>query len=354
MKISLRSAPAALAILLAACSGGPADHDATPTAAVAAAMPVRQTFHAQVPAFGELAADSRGALALSVPQAVEILAIDVLPGHRVKRGEALLRYASDPLTRSAYLQAQTALRVARDDLARTERLHADKLATGAQLDAARKAVTDAQAALAAQAKLGGAQAVRALTAPADGVVTALAVQRGQRAAAGATLVEFAPEHALAAQLAVDPGAAAGVRAGMRVALRPVYAAPGAPPLAATVAQVGDAVNPQTREIDVVARLAAPTTLAAGSALTATIETAAFSAWAVPRSALQSDAQGDFVYQVERGKAHRVDVKVLAPQGSPVGVEGPLDPAAPVITAGSYEVGDGDPVRSAPAPGTSAR
>jgi hypothetical protein len=44
----------------------------------------------------------------------------------------------------------------------------------------------------------------------------------------------------------------------------------------------------------------------------------------------------------------VDVKVLAPDGSPVGVAGALDPHAPVITLGSYEISDGDPVRGAPA------
>lgn len=348
-----------LTLLLAACSSGKPNDEAQPPVQVSTAMPVRQTFHAQVAAFGQLAADSRNALSLSLPQAGEITATDALAGQSVKRGDALLKLATDPATRSAYLQAQSAVKVARDDLARTTRLQSEKLATNAQLDAARKAVADAQAALDAQAKLGGEQAVVTLRAPADGVVTALNVQRGQRVAAGTALLQFTPDAALAAQLGIDPGAAAGVRAGMPVTLEPVYAAQGVPPLRATVAMIGKAVNPQTHLVDVIATLGAKTPMPAGTAVSAIIATTPIVAWAVPRDALQSDEQGDFVLQVEQGKANRVDVKVLAPDGSPIGVEGALDARAPVITLGSYEVSDGDPVRaSAPArsasQGTAAR
>ncbi|MGH8124612.1 MAG: efflux RND transporter periplasmic adaptor subunit [Rhodanobacteraceae bacterium] len=311
-------------------------------------MPVRKTFHATVAAFGQLAADSRNALSLSLPQAGQVVATDVIAGRRVKRGATLLKLAIAPAARNAYLQAQSALRVARDDLTRTQRLHAEKLATNGQLDAARKALADAQAALDAQAKLGGAHPVTSLTAPADGVVTALNVQRGQRVAAGITLVQFAPASALAAQLGVGPEAAAGIRVGAPVTIRSVYGSRDTPPLRATVVLVGDAVNPLTHLVDVVATLDGQPQLAAGTALSASIQTSNFKAWSVPRDALQSDAQGDYVFQIEHGKAHRVDVKVLAPDGSPVGVTGALDPHAPVITLGSYEVSEGDRVRGAAA------
>jgi RND family efflux transporter MFP subunit len=340
-----------LGLLLSACSRSRQGGDAQPPVEVGTAMPVRQTFHAQVAGFGQLAADSRNALSLSLPQAGEVTTTEAIAGQRVKRGAALLEFTTDPATRSAYLQAQSALEVARDDLARSVRLQAEKLATNAQLDAARKAVSDARAALDAQAKLGGGQPVAVLRAPADGVVTALDVQRGQRVAAGTPLLQFTPDAALAAQLGIDPGAASGVRVGMQVALKSVYAPAAAAPLHATVAMVGNAVDPQTHLVDVIATLDAKTPLPAGTALSASIATTPFQAWAVPRDALQSDERGDFVLQVEQGKARRVDVKVLAPDGSPVGVDGALDAHAPVITLGSYEVSDGDPVRaSAPAPG----
>lgn len=333
---------------LAGCSGPPDTTGAQPATEVGFALPVRQTFHAQVAAFGQLAADSRNALSLSLPQAGQVVATQVLAGRRVHRGDVVLTLATDPATRSAWLQAQSAVTVARDELARTERLRTEKLATDTQLDAARKVLLDAKATLAAQSKLGGAEAVTALRAPADGVVTRLDVQRGQRIAAGTPLAEFMPTSGLAAQLGIDPEAAGGVHVGMPVTIRPVYATHGSPPLHGTIAMVGDAVNPQTRRVDAVATLAGQPRLAAGSALSAAIDTSSFTAWAVPRDALQNDAQGDYLFQIVAGKAKRVDVKVLAPDGSPVGVAGALDPHAPVITLGSYEISDGDPVRGAPA------
>ena len=331
--------------LLAACSHGDAsDQEAQARIEVSTAMPVRKTFHGQLAAFGQLGADNRNALSMSLPHPIQVVATEVLAGQRVKRGQVLLKLETDPATRSAYMKAQSALKVARADLTRTERLHSEKLATNAQLDAARKALADAQAAFEAQARLGGAQAASTLKAPADGVVTALPVQRGQRVAAGATLVQFSPASALAAQLGVDPAAAPAIRAGMPVTVHPVYASSSTPPLHATVAMVGDAVNPQTHLVDVVAPIGGPVPLLAGAALSATIQTSDFQAWAVPRGALQNGAGGDYLFQIEHGRAHRVNVKVVAPDGTPVGVEGALDAHAPVIVLGSYEVADGDPVR----------
>lgn len=348
MKIIVPLASIALCTALAACSGSHAPGAAEPALDVSAVAVTRQVFHDHVSAYGELGADSRHALSLSLPQAGQVVATDALAGRRVKRGAALLQLATDPATRNAYLQAQAALKVAQQNLARTQRLHAQKLATNGQLDAAQQALSDAHSNLVAQAQLGGAQAVYTLKAPADGVVTALDVQRGQRVAAGTTLLQFTPDGTLAALLSVDPGAAARLHTGMPVALTPVYGASGAPPLAATVAMVGDAVNPASHLIDVIATLQHPAPLAAGTALSAVIDTSNFTAWSVPRDALQTNAQGDFIYQIESGKAKRIAVKVLAPDGSPIGVAGALDPKAPVITLGSYEVADGDAVQVAKA------
>lgn len=334
-------------LLLAACSSGaPGDaNERQDPVAVQTATPKRETFHAKVAAFGELAADTRNALALSLPQAGRIVATAVVAGQRVERGDPLLKLETDPAARNAYLQARSAMQVAEDNLARTQHLHAEKLATNAELDSARKALADARTALAAQERLGGASTVTTLRAPADGVVTTLDVRRGQRVAAGALLIQFAPVASLDAQLGVDPDAAAGIRPGMPVILRPVYAPRGATPLHGTVAMVGDSVDPRSHLVEIVATIDAKVALPAGTALSAVIETTPLTAWAVPRNALQSDARGSYVFQLEHGKAQRVDVRVLAPEGSPVGIAGKLDPHAPVITLGSYELSDGDAVKS---------
>ncbi len=338
---------------LAACSGPRHTDKAPPAADVTIVMPVWKAFHASVEAIGQLAADSRSALSLSLPQAGQVAATSVVAGQHVKRGDVLLKLETDPATRSAYLKARSAVATAQADLARTLRLHAEKLATNTQLDAARKSVADARANLDAQAQLGGAKAVAALRAPADGVVTALDVQRGQRIPAGSTLLQFTPTSALVARLGVDPEAASRVRVGMPVSIDSVYVSPATSELRGKIAMVGDAINPRTHLVDVVATLDGRTSVAAGTAISAKIQTSSFKAWSVPRGALQGDAQGNYVFQVEHDKARRVAVRVLAPDGSPIGVAGDLDPHAPVITLGSYEVSDGDPVRGTPAAGHGA-
>ena len=331
-------------VALAACSGGnSSDTEAQAPVAVQTAMPVRQTFNAYVEAYGTLSGDTRRAQALSLPQAGQIVAAEVTPGRRVHKGQPLLRIATDPNTVSAYQQAVNTVNQARAELTRTQRLHDEKLATNSQLDAARKALADAQSALAAQARLGGAQAATTLEAPADGVVTALDVQLGERVAAGAKLVEFTPKGGLAGLLGVEPEQAARIQPGAVVLLHAVY---GDAALHGTVVSVADAVDPQSHLVEVLATVRDPAALAAGTALSGKIAVAQIQAWAVPRDALLNDDKGDYLFQIEHGKARRVEVKVVSPDGDPVGVDGKLDPRAPVATLGAYELSDGDAVKAA--------
>ncbi|HET9834816.1 MAG TPA: efflux RND transporter periplasmic adaptor subunit [Rhodanobacteraceae bacterium] len=336
-------------LILAACSGGnSSDQTAQAPVAVQTAMPARQAFHSYVEAYGTLSGDTRRAQALTLPQAGQIVAAEVTPGRRVRKGQPLLRIATDPNTVSAYQQAVSTVSQARAELTRTQRLHDEKLATNSQLDAARKALADAQSALAAQAKLGGAQAFTTLEAPADGVVTALDVQLGERVAAGAKLIEFTPQGGLAALLGVEPQQAVRIHSGMVASLTAVY---GNTALQGNVVSVADAVDPQSHLVEVLATVNDPAGLAAGSALSGKIAVAQFQAWAVPRDALLNDQAGDYLLQIEHGKAQRVDVRIVSPAGDPVGVDGKLDAHAPVITLGAYELSDGDAVKAQKGVGT---
>ena len=333
-------------LLLAACSRSGDEGDASAagkaeSVAVGVATPTQQVFHDHVEAFGTFAGDSRHTQTLTLPQAGQVVATEVTPGRRVSKGQVLLRLATDPAMRSVYQQAQSALGLARGELARSERLVGEHLATNAELANARKALADAQSNLAAQGRLGGSADVAVLAAPADGVVTAIAVAGGERVQAGAKLLDFTPQRALSAQLGVTPEQAAKIRPGMPVSVTPVYG-DGAPPLRGSVSVVADAMNPQTHLIDVLAEVDADKTsaLVAGAALHAQIDIAQHTAWAVPRDALLSDGQGSYVFQLHQGNAHRVNVEVVAPTGDLVGINGALDGNDPVVTLGAYELSDG--------------
>ena len=160
-------------LLLGACSRPAAEADApkaSDAARVATAMPRRSVFRQHVEAFGTFAGDNRHAQTLTLPQPGQVIAAEVTPGRRVDKGQALLRLATDPSVRNAYQQARTALDLARGELDRNQRLAGEHLATNAQLAAARKALADAQTGLAAQGRLGGANEVAVLAAPADDFV----------------------------------------------------------------------------------------------------------------------------------------------------------------------------------------
>jgi RND family efflux transporter MFP subunit len=337
-----------LCLLLAACSHGAADDEEAAATkgqvAVTTATPVQQTFHDTVEAWGSAAGDPQHARAISLAHGGQVVTLSVAAGQSVRRGQPLLTIAPDPAARSAYQQAQSALELARGELQRTERLAAQRLATQSQLATARKALADAQAALAAQRALGGGSAQETVSAPADGVVNALSVGLGERFAANAPLLSFTPAHALVAQLGVQPEDGAKLHAGMPVQLRSVYGDQTS--FIGNLRMIGQSIDPQTHLLGAQVELPAEAgaALVSGAALEAQIRTADFSVWAVPRAAVLHDEHGDYLFQAVHGHARRVAVTLRSPQGDPVGVQGPLDAQAKVIVLGAYELADGDAVR----------
>lgn len=334
-------------LLLAGCGqqGTAPDASAHASVAVTTVMPTQHNFNLSIAAVGAVTADPRHARALSLLHGGEVVKISVSDGQSVHAGETLLEVATDPAARNAYVQAQAALNLARGELAREQQLAAQHLATQSQLAAARTALTNARAALAAQRRIGGAAALDRVSAPADGVITGINVVHGQRVAANTSLLTFTPTHdGLVAQLGVQPDQAAQIKTGMPVMLRAVYG--NLAHARGTVSMVGHAIDPRSHLVAVRATLPADMTaqLVSGDALSAHIQTTSFSAWAIPRQALRHDAKGDYLFQLDHGKARRVTVSIRSPAGNRVGVEGELDPRLPVIVLGAYELNDGMAVR----------
>lgn len=333
---------------LAGCGGAVDQENATAggEVAVTTVLPVQQTFHDRVEAWGRAVGDPHQARAISLAHGGQIVAVRVAAGQSVTRGQALLTIAPDPAARNAYQQAQSALTLARGELTRSEELAAQRLATQSQLAGARKALADAQAALATQRALGGGATEETVNAPAAGVVTTLGVGLGERFAANAPLLGFTPAQALVAELGVQPEDGAKLAAGMAVQLRRVYGE--GDEFSGRLGMIGQAIDAQTHLLPARVELGAEAdaTLVAGAALKARIETAAYTAWAVPRAAVLRDNKGDHLFQIEGGHARRVDVRVRNPDGDTLGVDGPLDAQAKVIVLGAYELGDGDAVREA--------
>jgi membrane fusion protein (multidrug efflux system) len=307
--------------------------------------PLRQhTIKETLVGYGTLAPEVSGTVDINLPRPGRISALDVSPGQVVKRGARLLELRTSPGAALGYRQAENALAYARSELARAEQLVAQKLATESQLSAARKALADAEAALEAQRRLGTGTATESVKAPFDGVVVSVGAALGDRVAAGTAVLKLARLAGLRVLLGIEPSDSFAVRAGMPVRLTPVFDA--VRTVDAHVAAVHGMVNPQTQLVDVVVRISSGDLLP-GMRVKGEITLATRTGWAVPRSAVLRDGNGDYLYQVRDGVAHRVAITVESDGDRLLGISGSgLDPSLKVVAQGNYELHDGMAVREA--------
>ncbi len=294
--------------------------------------------------YGTLAPDVGATINVNLPRPGQITALEASPGQVVKKGATLLEFRTAAGAALGYRQAENSLAYARSELARTEQLLAQKLATGSQLAAARKALADAEAALAAQRRLGTGTASEPVKAPFDGVVVSIGAAPGDRIAAGTSVLKLARLSGLRVLLGIEPSDSYRVRAGMPVHLTPVFDA--ARSVEAKVATVHGMVDPQTQLVNVAVRIDSGNLLP-GTRVKGEITLASRTGWAVPRSAVLRDGSGDYLFQVEHGVARRVAVRVESDGDRLLGISGAaLDPALEVVVQGNYELSDGMAVREA--------
>jgi RND family efflux transporter MFP subunit len=288
---------------------------------------------------------------VNVPFTARIARLWVSAGQHVAAGAPLADLAPDPAAVLAYRQASSAADLARGELTRTEKLYEQQLATQSQIAQARKAVSDADQALAAQRQLGAMSAQQRIKAPVEGVVVALSATQGAQIQAGAPLMQLARAGGgtdgarVRVLLSVEPADSGRVRDGMPVTLRTVTVSSSRTTWQGAVQMVGRAVDPQTQLVNVVVGVTDPgAVILPGARLAADIAISQNEHWIVPRPAVLRDAQGDYVFQVNQGRAQRVGVTTVVDQGASLGVDGPINRAWPIVATGNYELKDGMAVR----------
>jgi len=110
-----------------------------------------------------------------------------------------------------------------------------------------------------------------------------------------------------------------------------------------VQQVFGMINPQTQFVDVLVEIPNGG-LIAGTRVTANIQLGQQPAWVVPRAAVLRDAQGAYLFQVQAGKARRINVHTGLEQGAAIAVSGRFNPHQRVVSIGNYELQNGTAVR----------
>lgn len=344
---------AAAAVVIVAGAGGylmhgfaateaPAPTTDTVSAMVNTKILQKQTLQTQLDVYGDV---TPGKIeGIGFPRAGQISALLVTQGQMVKRGTPLATLTSDPNTRMAYNQADSAVTYAAAELKRIQNLFALQLATQSQVDAAQKALIDQETNLQAQKKLGGDVATATIDAPFDGVVTSLAVAQGDRVQAGASVLQLGHTDELRVQLGLEPSEAGLVKAGTSLTLIPIQDEQHS--LQAKVAFVQDLLDPRTQLITAVVLIPPGPDghLVPGMKVHAKLDVGEHEAWTLPRQAVLTDNKGSYIFQVSNGTAHRVGVTTEQENGNQVAISGPVTASAPVVILGNYELQDGMKVR----------
>lgn len=312
-------------------------------------LPKPSRFDRTVTGYGSVTTDVSHTQSISAPLAGLISALRVGIGQTVSHRQPLLELTVDPNARAAYQQAASALANAKDELKRTEEQASLQLATQSQLATAKKSLLDAQATLDAQVRLGADRGSQTLSAPFDGVVTAVAAAQGDRVQAGASLLQLARTDDLLVPLGIDPEDASGIKPGMPVRLSSVFDP--ALHIDGRIALLQGALNGQTHLVNALARFTQKegSSWPVGTRMRGEIVLASRNAWSLPRQAVLRDEQGAYLYQVQNGKAKRIAVTAQGESDGAVGVEATdnrFDPRLPVVVEGNYELQDGMAVREA--------
>ncbi len=335
--------PISLAPIIALALGTAVSATAAPapTVEVETAPMRHEELASMVEGYGTVAAGEDALLGVSFLHGGQVSRLLVRQGEAVKSGEPLLDLATDPSSALSFVTASTQLEFARRELARTQRQVDERLATNAQLAAARKAVEDAQAAVATERRLGNDRGVETAMAPSDGYVASLTVAPGDRVQANTTVLKLARSDGLRVDAGLQPEAAARVQAGMTVDITPIFAPERR--IEGTVRSVSGTINPASRLIDVWIDAPAAKSLVGGTPVSVRVVLERHAGWVVPRQAVLRDQQGDYVFQLSGSIAHRVAVTTGVETDADTEIAG-ANPANRVVTLGNYELRDGMTVR----------
>ena len=320
-----------------------------PSVLVTAETPHQGSLPRALVAYGTVqASPDGGSETMSLLRGGQVTEVFTFAGQTVHKGQKLLVVHADPAAVSAYQQAVAALSLAQGDRTRAARMLAQHLATRDQKAQADKAVADAKANLDALKRAGGGSPEQTLTADFDGVVANLMVAKGVRVAAQTPLLTLARSSRLVASVGVEPSLRGQLAANQPAQVEPLYASGS---LNGRVVSVSAMLDPATRLvpvlIDPTPNGPPETALLPGSPVRATVQVGQMTGWLAPRDAVLTDAKSPYVFQVNGGKAARVDVRIVGMAGGTTVVAGPLDPSRPLVTGGNYQLQDGIAVRETP-------
>lgn len=332
-------------LLLAVCLTVPALAQAATVTVVTGRIRTR-ALHETLTAYGKVIADPAEVRTVSTLEMGRLTRLDVTLGDKVRKGQVLLQITPTPQAHNAWLKARHGVASARAKWVQTRDLFKQKLATRADLAAARQQYDNARADLQSLRQQGAAGRTLKIRAPHDAIVTRVQVQPDAVVQAGQPLLELGDAQHLQVRLGLEPEDAARVHSGNAVTLSTVFGDRGHT-LDARISRIQGMVDPATHLVDALVDLDGKNArnLTIGSWLQGKVRVRTVKQLSVPHSAVLSDGGGDYLFTVEHGQAHKVRVKVVLRTAHWTAVASPkLHAGDAVVTTGNYELSDGMKVR----------
>lgn len=341
-RTALMAAIAGAAITgLAACSGGGTNPPAPdPVALVKTAQVAKGDVATTQAVYGNVLQNADTQVTLSAPVEAIVDRIAAPVGSPVSRGSLVISLRPSPATKADMARLASEAQSAQQAYERALRLRDDGLASDADVEIARTAAAGAKASRAAIADEANGLSLRA---PSPGFVQSIASNPGDLVSAGTVIATITRNGNLRARLGVAPDMIARLSRGGGVKLA---IAGSARTVVVPIAAVDPSVDPQTRLSSVYINVPASLGLAAGQPLhgAITLEQAG-GALVVPYAALLDDGGQPYVFVIEKGAAHRVDVTTGAANSDKVAISGGVRAGQQVVVAGGTALEDGMKVRT---------
>ena len=345
MSAPMRLSAAAIALLLASCSGSSsepaaeAEGAAKPIATVRTALAQAGETADAVTLYGAAEAAPGAQHDLAAPADAVIAAIAAPGGTTVRAGQIIVSLRPAPTTRLAVARATADVLAAQKAYARAERLKADGLGSAADVDAALASLRSAEV---SGRYIGMGPGGVSLRAPVAGTVQALTAKPGDQITAGTAIATVVARGQVRARFGVDPALAATLRPGRPIVVTTLN---NGARWTAPIIGIDPQIDPTTRLAALYATVPPSIAASAGEPLKAELAiTQGAAGITIPYAALLDEGGRSYVFVVRGGVARRVDVTPGNSSGDTVAILKGLHAGDRVVIEGGTALEDGMRVR----------
>lgn len=328
---------AILAWILSACSPPAEPPAGEAVASVETAAAVTGDLAITVVGYGTIEFDPAGQTNVNTEVEGRVAEILVQPGAQVLKGQLMMRLVPSAASGLAITRVRADFDAANAELARQKRLRADGLVSDADVERAALVARDLIAQSdALQRSVGEVREIRAADAF---VVDAVTVAQGQLAPAGTVLLRLAKPGVMQARINLELEDAVRLATGD---MAHIEGLDGGTQLAdAAISAVDSRINVQTRMASALIPVPSSSGLMPGEAIRASaIADIRKNVLIIPRAAVFTDEQGDFVFVAIGGVAERRNVNTGDANGDLIEIKAGLSAGDSVVTNGGAILSDG--------------